>query len=159
MGLQKYISTYIPQGVFVVTARMNDKINGMTAAWVSQVSFRPRLLAVAIAPQRYTYEFIKTSGFFCINTLKKDQIDLAKHFGFKSGRSINKFENVEYIYSLNGCPVLKDAIAYFECEVVNECQAGDHIIVIGEVTDYKIFDEDADPLIFKWDDFFSGVEG
>ncbi|MBO8142976.1 MAG: flavin reductase [Thermodesulfobacterium sp.] len=158
MGLQKVISAYIPQGVFVVTSKMNDKINGMTAAWVSQVSFRPRLLAVAIAPQRYTYEFIKNSGLFCINTLGKNQIDLAKHFGFKSGRNTNKFENVAYIYSLNGCPVLKDAIAYFECQVVGECQAGDHIIVIGEVTDHKILKEGVEPLIFRWEDFFGGVE-
>jgi len=158
MGLQKLISAYIPQGVFVVTSKMNDKINGMTAAWVSQVSFRPRLLAVAIAPQRYTYEFIKSSGLFCINTLSKDQIDLAKHFGFKSGRSVNKFENVAFTYSLNGCPVLKDAVAYFECHVVGECQAGDHMIVIGEVTDYEVLRKDAEPLIFKWDDFFGGIE-
>ncbi len=158
MGLQKFISVYIPQGVFVITSKMDDKINGMTAAWVSQVSFKPRLLAVAIAPQRYTYEFIKSSGLFCINTLGKDQIDLAKHFGFKSGRNMNKFEKIDYTYSLNGCPVLKNAIAYFECQVVSECQAGDHIIVIGEVTDHKVLKEDAEPLIFKWDDFFSGVE-
>ena len=52
MGLQKTITTYIPQGVFVITSKLNDKINGMTAAWVSQVSFRPRLLAVSIAPKR-----------------------------------------------------------------------------------------------------------
>ncbi|RKX62566.1 MAG: flavin reductase [Thermodesulfobacteriota bacterium] len=158
MGLQKTITTYIPQGVFVITSKLNDKINGMTAAWVSQVSFRPRLLAVSIAPQRYTYEFIKNSKIFCINTLSKDQIDLAKHFGFKSGRSINKFENIPYTYSLKGCPVLKDAIAYFECQVISECQAGDHMIIIGEITDHKILKETAEPLIFKWDDFFGEVE-
>ncbi len=159
MGLQKIITTYVPQGVFIVTSRWNDKINGMTAAWVSQVSFRPRLLAVAIAPQRYTYEFIKNSKIFCINTLSKDQIELAKHFGFKSGRTVNKFEQIAFTYSLNGCPVLKEAIAYFECHVIDECSAGDHIIVIGEITDYKVLKENVEPLIFKWDDFFGGIEG
>jgi len=94
VGLQKIISWYVPQGVFVITSKWNDKINGMTAAWVSQVSFKPRLLAVAIAPQRYTYELIKNSGMFCINVLGKDQIELAKHFGFKSGKNVNKFENI-----------------------------------------------------------------
>lgn len=159
MGLQKTISTYIPQGVFIVTSKMNEKINGMTAAWVSQVSFRPKLLAVAIAPQRYTYEFIKNSGIFCINTLGKDQIDLAKHFGFKSGRKVDKFENVAYTYSLNGCPVLKDAIAYFECQFMGEFEVGDHMIVIGEVTDHRILKEGVEPLIFRWEDFFKEVEG
>lgn len=158
MGLQQLIAKYIPQGVFIVTSKANGKINGMTAAWVSQVSFRPKLLAVAIAPQRYTYELIKQSHLFCINVLEKNQVDLAKHFGFKSGRSFNKFENIPYIYSLNGLPVLKDAIAYFECEFYGECKAGDHMIVIGEVGDYKVLRE-GEPLIFRWEDYFGGVEG
>ena len=159
MGLQKIITTYITQGVYIITSRWNNVINGMTAAWVSQVSFKPRLLAVAIAPQRYTYELIKNSGLFCINVLSPDQIELAKLFGFKTGKEINKFKNVPYSYSLNQCPVLEDALAYFECEVVKECEAGDHIIIIGEVGDYKVFKELKEPFIFKWDDFFGGIEG
>jgi flavin reductase (DIM6/NTAB) family NADH-FMN oxidoreductase RutF len=159
VGLQKIISWYVPQGVFVITSKWNDKINGMTAAWVSQVSFKPRLLAVAIAPQRYTYELIKNSGMFCINVLGKDQIELAKHFGFKSGKNVNKFENISYKLSMNGCPVLKDALAYFECEVMGECKAGDHMIILGEISDYEVLKEGPEPLIFNWDDFFGGVEG
>ncbi|HAA84022.1 MULTISPECIES: flavin reductase family protein [Thermodesulfobacterium] len=159
MGLQKIITQYLPQGVFIVTSKANDKINGMTAAWVSQVSFRPRLIAVSIAPQRYTYELIKESGFFCLNVLGKGQQDLAKHFGFKSGKNYNKFENIPYTFSLNGMPVLKDAIAYFECGLYGECKAGDHIIVIGEVEDYQILKEGQEPLIFNWDDYFGGLEG
>ncbi len=156
MSLQKIITTFVPQGVFIVTAKDGEKINGMTAAWVSQVSFKPRLLAVAIAPQRYTYELIKNSGFFCINTLSKNQLDLAKHFGFKSGREVDKFEGIEYKFALHGCPVLKDALAYFECELVGECEAGDHLILLGEVQDYEVLKPDEEPLIFKWEDFFGG---
>ncbi|WP_051920548.1 flavin reductase family protein [Thermodesulfobacterium hydrogeniphilum] len=158
MGLQKLITTYIPQGVFVITSKWNDKINGMTAAWVSQVSFKPRLLSVAIAPQRYTYELIKQSGIFCINVLSKNQIELAKHFGFKSGKKVNKFENISYKTAFNGSPVLLDAIAYFECRVMDEFKAGDHMIIVGEIVDYQVLKEGEEPLIFKWDDFFSGVE-
>ncbi len=156
MGLQKIVTTYIPQGVFIVTSRDEKTINGMTAAWVSQVSFKPTLISVSIAPQRYTYELIKKSRYFCINVLSKDQIDLAKHFGFKSGRQVNKFENISHRFTTNGCPVLEDAIAYFECKVVGEFEAGDHIIVVGEVVEYKVLKEDKEPLIFKWEDFFGG---
>lgn len=156
MSLQKMVTTYIPQGIFIVTSRDGDKINGMTAAWVSQVSFKPTLLSVSIAPQRYTYELISNSKYFCINVLSKEHIDLAKHFGFKTGRQVNKFETVAYKFAANGCPVLEDAIAYFECKLVGECEAGDHIIVIGEVVDHKVLKEGKEPFIFKWEDFFGG---
>lgn len=159
MGLQRTISTYIPQGVFVITSQADGKINGMTAAWVSQVSFKPRLLAVAIAPQRYTYELIEKSKVFCINVLSEDQIELAKHFGFQSGRKVNKFETVPYKYALKGSPVILSALAYFECEVTHMYEAGDHIIVVGEVGDYEVLRPEAKPLIFRWEDYFGGVEG
>ncbi|MBX6422980.1 flavin reductase family protein [Thermosulfurimonas sp. F29] len=158
MGLQRTISQYIPQGVFVITVRHGDKINGMTAAWVSQVSFRPRLLAVAIAPERYTYELLKESGVFCINVLGDDQVDLARHFGFKSGREVDKFAGVPYLNALKGSPVLKSAIAYFECTVVSTCEVGDHVLFVGEVGDYAVQVEGAKPLLFRWDDYFGGVE-
>ncbi len=158
MGLQKTISQYIPQGVFIVTVRHGQRINGMTAAWVSQVSFRPRLLAVAIAPERYTYELLKESGVFCINVLGEDQIDLARHFGFKSGRDVDKFAGLSYLNALKGSPVLKSAIAYFECTVVSTCETGDHVLFVGEVGDYAVQVEGARPLIFRWDDYFGGVE-
>ncbi|MGB9761665.1 MAG: flavin reductase [Caldimicrobium thiodismutans] len=159
MGLQRVISNYITQGVFVVTAQADSKINGMTVAWVSQVSFKPRLLAVAIAPQRYTYELIEKSKVFCINVLSEDQIELAKHFGFQSGRKINKFETVPFKYALKGSPVILSAIAYFECEVTHMYETGDHIMVVGEVGDYEVLRPTAKPLIFKWEDYFGGVEG
>lgn len=159
MGLQKIISYYIPQGVYIITAQAEGKINGMTAAWVSQVSFKPRLLAVAIAPQRYTYELITVSKLFCINVLQEDQIELAKQFGFVSGRKINKFENIPYKYALKGSPVLLSACAYFECEVTHMYETGDHVLVVGEVGDYEVMRPDAKVLIFRWEDYFGGIEG
>ena len=157
MGLQQLITTYIPQGVYVITVRHQDKINGMTAAWVGQVSFRPRMLAVAIAPERYTYELLKESGIFAINVLGEGQVELAKHFGFKSGRETDKFAGIEYQTALKGSPVLKEAIAYFECQVSCTCETGDHVIFAGEVVDHGILKEGVKPLLFRWDDYFGGM--
>ncbi len=156
MGLQENITHYIPQGVFVITAKAGDKKNGMTAAWVSQVSFRPRLLSVSIAPQRYTYQLIKDSGFFAINVLGEGQVDLAKHFGFKSGREVDKFAEVEHFLAQKGSPILKEAIAYFECKLVSICEAGDHALFLGEIVDHQVLREGVSPLIFRWEDYFGG---
>ncbi len=156
MSLQQLITHYVPNGVFVITARSGDKLNGMTAAWVSQVSFRPRLLSVSIAPQRYTYQLIKEAGFFAINVLGVGQVEIAKHFGFKSGREVNKFAQIDYFLAPKGSPILKDAVAYFECKLVSICEAGDHSLFLGEILSHKILHEGVPPMIFKWEDFFGG---
>ncbi len=152
--MQSLITRAVPTGVCVVTVRAGDRINGMTVAWVTQVSFKPRLIAVSIAPQRYTYGLIKESGFFCINALPEDEMKLAKHFGFKTGRKTDKFKDIEYENALNGSPVLKDAFAYIECGLRDVYPAGDHEIFVGEVVDSGERNREAVPLIFRWEDFF-----
>ncbi len=152
--MQDIVSKAIVHGVYIITTRTKEKINGMTAAWVSQVSLKPTMLMVAIAPARFTHGLIKESGYFAVNTLSKNQIEIAKLFGFKSGRKHDKFQNIPYFDASNGSPVLMDAVAYFECKLIDDFKAGDHSIFTGTVTDAKILKKDAEPLIFKWDDYF-----
>jgi len=152
--MQDIVSKAISHGVYIITTRTKEKINGMTAAWVSQVSLQPLMLMVSIAPARHTHRLIKESGYFAINTLSEDQKDIAKHFGFKSGRKVDKFELISYFDAPKGSPVLNDAIAYFECEVANMFEAGDHTLFVGRVTTAKMLKEDKKPLIFRWDDYF-----
>ncbi len=152
--MQKLISRAVPTGVHVVTARVGEKINGMTAAWATQVSFKPPMIAVAIAEPRHTYGMIKESGLFCLNALPSQALELARHFGFKSGRKVDKFQDIAYKNAQKGSPVLEDAYAYLECQVVHAYEAGDHVLFVGEVVDAGELNEDAEPMIFKWDDFF-----
>ena len=152
--MQELITKTVPTGVSVITVRSGDKINGMTAAWVTQVSFKPAMIAVSIAPQRYTHGLIKKSGYFCINALSVKSIDVAKHFGFKSGYKTDKFKGMRYTDALKRSPVLESAYAYVECEVVHVYEAGDHTLFIGSVIDSAELREDANPLIFRWNDFF-----
>jgi len=152
--MQELITKTVPTGVSVVTVRSGDKINGMTAAWVTQVSFKPAMIAVSIAPQRYTHGLIKESGYFCINALPVESIDMAKHFGFKSGLKTDKFKGMRYKNALKGSPVLESAYAYVECEVVHAHEAGDHTLFIGTIIDSAELKENANPLIFRWNDFF-----
>ena len=152
--MQQLISRAISTGVYIITVRKDNKINGMTAAWVTQVSFKPQMITVAIAPQRYTYGLIEQSGYYCINALPEEAIELAKHFGFKSGRTTDKFKGIMYRNALNGSPVLEDAYAYLECQLVNTCEAGDHTLFNGIVVDSGELKPDATPLLFEWGKFF-----
>jgi len=152
--MQELISRTVSCGVYIITARHGDKINGMTAAWVTQVSFKPSLVGVAVSRQRYTYELIDASRVFCINAVSREQVQLAKEFGFKTGRRVDKFANVEYMNASKGSPILKAAYAYLECTVVQTVEMGDHLFVVGEVEDGAVLNEQAEPLIFRWGDFF-----
>jgi flavin reductase (DIM6/NTAB) family NADH-FMN oxidoreductase RutF len=152
--MQNIVSKAISQGVYIITVRTKERTNGMTAAWVSQVSMNPLLLMVSIAPARFTHNLIKESGYFAINVLDEDTIDYGSIFGFKSGRKSDKFQGIAHFDAPGGSPVLENAVAFFECKVADILRAGDHDLFIGEVTAAKLLKEDKEPLIFHWDDYF-----
>jgi flavin reductase (DIM6/NTAB) family NADH-FMN oxidoreductase RutF len=152
--MQDIVTKAISHGIYVITVRTKEKINGMTAAWVSQVSLNPIMLMVSIAPARHTHDLIKESGYFAINTMSEDQKNLVRHFGFKSGRKVDKFEGLSYFDAPKGSPVLKEALAFFECRLADTFKAGDHTLFIGEVFTAKLLKDDKKPLIFHWEDYF-----
>lgn len=152
--MQKTAAKALLHGVYIVTAKHGDKRNGMTAAWVSQVSFRPLLVMVSVAPERYTHELIDRSGHFALNTLAEGQKELARSFGFRTGRKADKLEGVRCASAPNGSPLLEEALAWLECKVVDKVSAGDHTLFIGEVVAGDVLRTDLEPLPFRWGDFF-----
>lgn len=144
----------ITTGVYVLTAHSQGKVNGATVAWVSPVSFEPQLVMAALAGVRYSHELVKQSGYFGLNVLAKDQVELGKHFGFKSGRDTDKMSGISYETSENGLPILSDAAAYIECRVVSTYPAGEHTLFVGEVVETRTLKEGAELLIFRQEDFF-----
>jgi flavin reductase (DIM6/NTAB) family NADH-FMN oxidoreductase RutF len=143
----------ITNGVYIITTKYADKINGMTAAWVSRVSFTPPLVSVSIGKARFSHDLIKKGGVFAVNILKEDQVEIGKHFGFQSGRKVDKFAAIQYDTKVTGSPILKDTTGYIDCKVVSSFEAGDHTIFVGEVMDAFV-DKDARPLVYRKEDFF-----
>jgi len=141
-------------GVYVVTTRFEDLVNGMTAAWVSQVSLHPLLVMASIAPSRYSHNLIKESGIFAINVLDSTQVELGKRFGYKSGRKVDKFAGLEWFTAATGAPILPQAFAYFDLKLVDTCPAGDHTLFVGEVVEARILHPQSQALVFKKSDFF-----
>lgn len=152
--MQQVVFTALVHGVYVVTTRLQDVINGMTASWVSQVSLKPLLIMVSIAPSRYSHGLIKESGIFAINVLDSAQADLGKRFGFKSGRQVDKFAGLEWTNAATGAPILPQAYAYLDLKLVETFAAGDHTLFVGEVVAAQILHPQAQPLVFKKSDFF-----
>uniref|UniRef100_A0A7V6A4W1 Flavin reductase n=1 Tax=Desulfobacca acetoxidans TaxID=60893 RepID=A0A7V6A4W1_9BACT len=152
--MQDIAFTALVHGVYVITTRSGERINGMTASWVSQVSLSPLLLMVSIAPSRYTHDLIKESGVFAVNVLSQGQVDLGKRFGFASGRRVDKFAGLNYITADTGSPILSQAWAYFDARLVETFPAGDHTLFVGEVATAKILHPEMQPLVFSKKDFF-----
>jgi flavin reductase (DIM6/NTAB) family NADH-FMN oxidoreductase RutF len=137
----------LTQGVYVVGGAHGEARNAFTAAWVMQVSFDPLLLALSINPQHSSYGLLKQSRAFSVNVMKKSQMELAAHFG-RPARA-DKLALVEWTTGRAGTPLLREALAWFECQVVSEHQAGDHVLVLGRVIDGKLLDAKAEPMTYR----------
>jgi flavin reductase (DIM6/NTAB) family NADH-FMN oxidoreductase RutF len=134
----------ITTGVYVIGVAANNRSNAFTAAWVMPVSFQPLLLALSINPRHSSYQLLKASGVFSINVLRQDQIELAAQFGQPA--ETDKLASVIWRQGVYGAPLLDDVIAYYECKVVAETLAGDHILVLGQVVNGMLLQADAAPL-------------
>ena len=128
-------------GIYVLTTAFEDKINGMIASWVSQISYNPPLIMAAVHLNRYSHELISRSKCFGLHVLSKDQKDFLKRF--KGPDPAAKFLNIKWIKGKTGSPVFNDCTAWFECEVVNSFNPGNHTIFIGKVVNAKVLSEKA----------------
>ena len=152
--MQDTVLQSIATGVYVLTAHHQGKSNGTTVAWVTPVSFDPLLVTVSLADVRVSHDLVKKSGYFGLNVLSRDQIELARNFGFKTARDTDKLQDVKYTTSENGLPILDEAIGYIECRVLSTHPAGDHTLFVGEVIEARTINENAKTLVFDQGDFY-----
>ena len=122
---------HMTYGIYVLTTRFEDTINGMIASWVSQVSYDPPLVLAAIHPNRYSHELLLHSGHFVLHSIARDQKDLLSRF--KGPDPEKKFSSLKWSDGVTGCPVLEECIGYMECRVTRHLAPGNHTLFIGEV--------------------------
>jgi flavin reductase (DIM6/NTAB) family NADH-FMN oxidoreductase RutF len=106
--------------------------DGMTANWGTQVSFEPRLYAIAIESSAHTRRNIEATRVFSISFMPGGTQDLALRFAKRSTRG-SRLEGHAVSYFETGSPVLDRAVGWIECRVVATHEAGDHVLFIGEV--------------------------
>jgi flavin reductase (DIM6/NTAB) family NADH-FMN oxidoreductase RutF len=139
----------LTHGVYVIGVAHGPHREGFTAAWVAQASFDPPFLAVSVNPENASYPLLKASGRFAVSVLKGGQLDLARRFGTRSGRDLDKFDGIPWRPAPGGAPILEEALAWFECRLAGSLPAGDHEIVLGRVVDGALLDQDAEPMTYK----------
>jgi flavin reductase (DIM6/NTAB) family NADH-FMN oxidoreductase RutF len=138
---------YLTHGVYVLGTRRGRQSNAMTASWVMQTSERPPCVAVAVRSDRYSHDLILESTTFALSILREDQVDVATHFSDTSGEYHDKLQGVPYGLTPGGSPFLLDCLAHIDCKVMDTVRAGDHTLIVGEVTAGDTLD-DSYPLIY-----------
>ena len=120
-------------GIYVLTARVDDTINGMIASWVTQVSYDPPFVMAAIHPNRYSHGLVDQGRSFVLHIIDQDQKEMLKIF--KGPDPEKKFSNVAWEPGKTGAPVLKNCLAWLELTVKERYAPGNHTLFIGEVVD------------------------
>lgn len=141
-------------GIYVLTTASEDTINGMIASWVSQISYDPPLISVAVHPNRYSHQLIEQSNCFALHIVAKGHSDLLKRF--KGPDPLTKFSDIEWRRGETGSPIIKDCIAWFECELVSSLAPGNHTVFIGKVVDAKMVSENNVMSTADYDGTYTG---
>jgi len=138
----------IPYGLQVLGAAHGGKATVATVNWVTQASFNPPLVVVGIKKDSGSHAMVKDSKAFALSMLGSGQKGIAGAFFRHVEPKDGKFGDFAYETGRNGAPIVSDAPAAVECEVVGFYELGDHSIVVGKVTEAHL-KRDADPLTMK----------
>jgi flavin reductase (DIM6/NTAB) family NADH-FMN oxidoreductase RutF/rubredoxin len=138
-------------GLYVISSRKGDRLNGQIANTVFQVTADPPTIAVSISKQNLTHEFITGSKVFTASILSRDTpLSFIGHFGFKSGKEVDKLKDVNYKLGETGAPIVLDhTLAYLEAKVINQVDVGTHTIFIGELVGADVFRE-GEPMTYAY---------
>ena len=130
-------------GLFVLTAKRGEKDNGCITNTAIQVTSEPNRISIAVNKANYTHDMVLETGRFNVSIIsQKADFDLFKHFGFQSGRDVDKFADFgDCERAENGIfYITKGTNAVISAEVEQTVDLGSHTLFIAKVTDLKVLD-------------------
>ena len=128
-------------GLFVLTARCDEKDNGCIINTAGQVTSTPNRISITVNKENFTHDMIMESGKFNISILsEKASFDTFKHFGFQSGKTVDKFEGYSAAKrSENGIYYITEGTnAYISASVEQTIDLGTHTMFIAAVDDMEV---------------------
>lgn len=132
-------------GVTIVTARVGDRVHGMTVSAFTEVSLDPPLVLICADKSSNTLPLIEEGRVFAVNVLARDQEALSNKFASKKDEW-KRFEGLECDEGPTGAPLLRGAVANLDCRVVGSHDHGDHVVYVGEV--HEVRTSDRPPLLY-----------
>jgi flavin reductase len=133
--------------VHVITSQGPAGLGGFTASAVCSVTDDPPTLLVCLNLSSRQNDILRANGVLCVNTLAMDQSRLSALFATKDLSIEERFAAAEWDALATGAPVLKDAVASFDCKIVERLEKGTHAILLCEVQAVRV-KADAEPLIY-----------
>lgn len=130
-------------GLFVLTARQDSKDNGCIINTCSQLTDSPLQIQVTVNKQNLTHDMILETGVFNVSILTQEATFwVFQHYGFQSGRDVDKFENLPEARTANGLRYVAGCTnAVLSGKVVKAVDCGTHTLFIAEVTEAKVLDD------------------
>ena len=131
-------------GLFVLTAREDEKDNGCIINTAVQAASEPNQLSICVNKANYTHDMIQRTGKFTVSVLSQNaQFEVFKHFGFQSGRDTNKFETFEKcVRGTNDIYYITEGTNAYISVTVNKTEdLGSHTMFIGEITDMEVLSD------------------
>ncbi|WP_242674721.1 flavin reductase family protein [Phytopseudomonas daroniae] len=129
-ALRQAFGTFATGVTVITTHDVDGQPRGMTANSFTSVSLNPPLLLVCVGKTALSYGAFTSSDCFAVNLLHEGQTDTSAIFASKSP---DKFQNVKHDIVHTGAPILVDSLTWFDCTVDQRMEAGDHIVLIGQV--------------------------
>ncbi|NEQ99895.1 MAG: MBL fold metallo-hydrolase [Cyanothece sp. SIO2G6] len=124
----------LSSGLYIITTQQGDVSSAMLASWVMQASSEPPGVVMAVAHDRAIESLLQVGDRFVLNVLEEGNSQhLVKHFLKQFAPGANRFAGVRTCPSRQGDPILAEALAYLECEVISRTEGGDHWMIYGTV--------------------------
>lgn len=143
---------YITYGLYIVTSFDGERKNGMIVNTVFQVTAQPARMAISVNKNCLTHEIIEKSRVFAAMPLEQETtLPFIGIFGFRSGRTFDKFAKIPYKIGFLGCPVVTEhTLSYMEVEVQQTVDVGTHTLFIGEVKDAGVLKPHGQALTYAY---------
>src|SRR5919199_2862812 len=139
---KKKVLRSFPYGLYALGVRRGAGAHAMTVNWVTQTSFEPPMLAVAIELESASLRAVRESGAFALSVFPSGARQLAGRLGRSSANVPDKLDGVAHHPSpVSGSPVLDDATGWLDCRVAAELPSGDHVLVLAGVVEAGVGSE------------------
>lgn len=141
--MDKSVMYKLTYGLFVLTAKEGEKDNGCIINTAMQVTSSPNRIIVVVNKENYTHDMLVRTGEFNISILSENsKFDMYQHFGFQSGKEVDKTKGIIYKRSANGLMYVTDGVnAYISAKVVSQTDLGTHTMFLADVTDSEVLDK------------------
>jgi len=139
-------------GMCIVCSIKNSRFNGCIVNTVFQLVPEPPMVAVSVNRQSLTHEYITDSKVFTVSIISQETpMPFIGRFGFKSGRDIDKFEQVRYNIDQTGAPIILDnTVGFIEAEVTKNIDVVTHTLFIAKILACQTLDDDKEPMTYAY---------